>query len=133
MNEKNLWVKLGLVSLLVGMCAWQSWPPGKRLKQGIDLGGGHSLIFEIDTSGTGVEEDNLAEKVMTTLKQRVDPQGQRNLVWRPIGKNRLEIQIPRPPTEQKQLREKFEEVREKISATNLTETQIRDGLALPPE
>ena len=31
---------------------------------------------------------------MTALKKRVDPEGVRNLVWRPQGNNRLEIQMP---------------------------------------
>ena len=37
---------------------------------------------------------NLAEQVMKALKKRVDPNGMRNLIWRPQGTNRLEIQMP---------------------------------------
>jgi len=34
---------------------------------------------------------------MDALKRRVDPNGLRNLVWRPEGGTRLEIQMPLPP------------------------------------
>ena len=37
---------------------------------------------------------NLAEQVMESLKKRVDPDGVRNLIWRPQGNTRLEIQMP---------------------------------------
>ncbi len=140
MGEKNLWSKLGLIVLLVGVSIWQIFPMKKdtswrdRLKAGIDLAGGASLLFEIDDSGLQpAEKANLAERVATILKERVDPQGNRNLVWRPIGRNRLEIQMPRPPAAQKEHREALEKARSAILATNITEAQIRAALGMPPE
>ncbi|MHC4442116.1 MAG: protein translocase subunit SecD [Planctomycetota bacterium] len=141
MGEKNLWSKLGLIVLLVGMCTWQVYHPDEwfkadpnlRLKPGIDLGGGHSLLFEIDDSGLEAwQKRDLAERVMSVLKNRVDPQGNRNLIWRPIGNNRLEIQMPRPQKGQKEKREVYEKARGAIVGSNITETQIRTALALPP-
>ncbi len=131
MGEKDLWLKLGLIVLLVGMCAWLLYPPGKRLKPGIDLGGGHSLLFEIDD--TDDKSADLAERVMGVLKNRVDPQGNRNLVWRPIGRNRLEIQMPRPPKGQKNRREAYDNARARLRDTNITELQIRRALAFPAD
>src|ERR1700677_3510135 len=68
------------------------------LKPGIDMVGGVSLIFKIkppDVSGPiNVGASTLAEQVMQALKKRVDPDGVRNLVWRPIGSDELEIQMP---------------------------------------
>ncbi len=64
------------------------------LKPGIDIAGGDSLIYEIKSSSTGVPPSDLSETVATALKKRVDPQGVRNLVWRPMGPTRLEIQMP---------------------------------------
>src|SRR4051812_10445787 len=65
------------------------------LKPGIDMVGGTSLLYEIKTpeGGTAVQ-GSLAEQVMESLKRRVDPAGVRNLIWRPRGTNRLEIQMP---------------------------------------
>ncbi len=67
-----------------------------NLKPGIDMVGGTSLLYEIkqpEGTRSGPSAD-LAEKVMTALKKRVDPNGVKNLVWRPQGNNRLEIQMP---------------------------------------
>ncbi len=134
MGEKNLWSKVGLIVVIVGLSLWQIYPPEENLKQGIDLAGGHSLLFEIDDSGLSQwDKQNLAERMMTILKERVDPQGNRNLVWRPIGTNRLEIQMPKPPDTQKVNREGYEAARDVIADTNITESQIRSALLLPPD
>ncbi len=130
MGDKNLYAKLGLIVLLVGMSAWAVWPPGERLKPGIDLGGGHSLTFEIDD--TDYKDSDLAKKVMQVLKNRIDPQGNRNLVWRPIGRNRLEIQMPQPTEKQASARKEFDRLRETLIASNITLPQIRTRLELPP-
>jgi len=142
MGEKNLWSKVGLIVLLAGMCIWQICPPDEwfkdepniRLKPGIDLGGGHSMLFEIDDSGLDqAQRHGLAQRVMSVLKNRVDPKGSRNLIWRPIGNNRLEIQMPRPPKGQKEKRDAFEKARSAITKTNITEKQIRNTLKLPAQ
>src|SRR2546422_315822 len=72
-----------------------SWSEKLDLKPGIDMVGGTSLLYEIKPpeGGTTVS-GNLAEQVMESLKKRVDPDGVRNLIWRPQGNNRLEIQMP---------------------------------------
>ena len=133
MGERNLWTKLGLIVLIVGLSAWQVWPPGQKLKPGIDLGGGHSLLFEIDDTGIPeYQRSGLAEQVMTILKQRVDPGSTRNLVWRPIGWNRLEIQMPQPTKEQSKYRDAYEKARSALTDKNITEAQIRSALTLPP-
>ncbi|MBN1489430.1 MAG: protein translocase subunit SecD [Phycisphaerae bacterium] len=131
MSDKNLYVRIGLIVLIVTLAAWEIWPPGERLKGGIDLVGGTSLLYEIDTSGlkTG-ERTDLAERVMGRLKNRVDPKGQRNLVWRPIGQNRLEIQMPRPPAELQARREKYEAARGALRATQVDRNEIEAALAL---
>src|SRR5215203_3262260 len=64
-----------------------------NLKPGIDIVGGTSLLYQIkQPEGTLIP--NLAEEVMKALKRRVDPNGVLNLIWRPQGANRLEIQMP---------------------------------------
>ena len=66
------------------------------IRPGIDMVGGTSLLYEIrlpadrPTAYTG----DIAGQMMEALKRRVDPEGVRNLVWRPQGGNRLEIQMP---------------------------------------
>ena len=66
------------------------------LKPGIDMVGGTSLLYEIKPPEGGYTQD-LAERVMASLKKRVDPDGVRNLIWRPQGNTRLEVQMPLRP------------------------------------
>ena len=51
--DKNLTWKIVLVVALVILAAWTLYPPSKTLKPGIDLGGGTSLIYEVDAKGLG--------------------------------------------------------------------------------
>ena len=64
------------------------------LRPGIDMVGGTSLLYEIKAPKDTAAGDDLANQMMTALKKRVDPDGVRNLIWRPQGSNRLEIQLP---------------------------------------
>src|SRR2546423_455710 len=62
---------------------------------GIDMVGGTSLLYEIRTpADRPTRVADLDVQMMNALKRRVDPDGVRNLIWRPQGGNRLEIQMP---------------------------------------
>jgi SecD/SecF fusion protein len=72
-----------------------------NLKPGIDMQGGTSLLYEIKApegeegaTGQTAYRGGLAEEVMAALKKRIDPQGVKNLIWRPHGDTKLEIQMP---------------------------------------
>src|SRR5688500_12789835 len=65
-----------------------------NLRPGIDMVDSTSLLCEIRPPDDSTYSAGLAERVMVSLKKRVDPQGVRNLVWRPQGDTRLEIQMP---------------------------------------
>jgi len=49
--DKNLTWRIVLIIVLVVVAAWTLYPASKTLKPGIDLAGGTSLIYEIDTQG----------------------------------------------------------------------------------
>ena len=68
-----------------------------KLNPGIDMVGGTSLIYEIKKPEGTVLTGHLASDVAEALKKRVDPKGVKNLVWRPQGDTRLEIQMPLSP------------------------------------
>lgn len=95
------------------------------LKPGIDMVGGTSLLYEIKPPEGGYTPD-LAERVMASLKKRVDPDGVRNLIWRPQGNTRLEIQMPlRPGSEQaKLIRDAFGEAQRNLEATNIRPAEV---------
>jgi SecD/SecF fusion protein len=66
-----------------------------NLRPGIDMVGGVSLVYAIQAPNNS--DPDLSEHVMEALKKRVDPLGLRNLVWRPQGANRIEIEMPLSP------------------------------------
>jgi protein-export membrane protein SecD/preprotein translocase SecF subunit len=131
MDNQNRLFKWGLIVVLVAGALLILYPPKDTLKPGIDLAGGSVLIYEIDTAGLDDrEKQGLAERVMNILKSRVDPNSQFNLVWRPIGDNRLEIQMPRPPAEAKERRDRYEAARDQVRELNVPRTELEQVLAL---
>jgi len=132
MSEKNLVWKVLFVVFIVALALLEMWPLDKRLKGGIDLVGGYSFLYEIDTTGID-DPSGLSTRVMERLKQRVDPDGVRNLVWRPVGDTRLEIQMPLPPKETTLARQQFRQAMEALEATNVKELELEQAFALAPE
>ena len=103
------------------------------LKPGIDMVGGTSLTYEIKQPEGAATPSDLAEKMATTLKERVDPQGVRNLVWRPQGATRLEIQMPLTgqSAEGQKLRDAYENAKTQLEATNVRVATVIDDVDLP--
>ena len=130
MSDERSWFKWLLVILPVVAALLAIYPPDQKLKAGIDLAGGSSLLFEIDTAGLeDAEKVGLSNRVMEVLKRRVDPGGQMNLIWRPIGNNRLEIQMPRPPKAALERRDAYDAARDKLRALNVTRLSIENMLS----
>ena len=74
MNGENRLLKWIVVIVPVVGAVLAILPPQDRLKGGIDLVGGCSLLYEIDT--TGLERDQirgLSGRVISVLQRRVDP------------------------------------------------------------
>jgi len=81
--NKNLTWKIVLIIVLIVLAAWTLYPPNKTLKPGIDLAGGTSLIYEIDTHGLQeTEKKDLAQRMITVLRRRIDPANIQNLASR---------------------------------------------------
>ncbi len=129
MNSDSRFWKWGLIVVLTGLACLALYPPGDKLKPGIDLAGGTSLIYEIDASGLkSREKSDLANRVMDILKTRVDPNSQFNLIWRPIGNNQLEIQMPRPPKGAGERRDVYEKARDSVKAKNISRVELESAL-----
>ncbi|HLL91165.1 MAG TPA: protein translocase subunit SecD, partial [Tepidisphaeraceae bacterium] len=69
----------------------------------------------------GEYQGRLAEDVMNALKRRVDPDGVKNLVWRPQGNTRLEIQMPRTARsdDADAIRQQYADAQATLEATNV--------------
>lgn len=132
MNDPNRMTKWLLVIGLVAVSLLVLYPPDEKLKGGIDLVGGSSLLFEMDTTDLdAADQQDLAGRVMRVLKERVDPQGQMNLEWRPVGNTRLEIRMPLPPKKARDRREAYDGAIARLAESNVRRREIEEALHSP--
>jgi SecD/SecF fusion protein len=105
-----------------------------NLRPGIDIAGGTSLLYEIKPppgGAHGTRDGNLAEQMATTLKKRVDPNGTRNLIWRPQGDTRLEIQLPRASMSKEgsgKIKNEYSNLRSEIDSANIATAQVVNAI-----
>ena len=132
--SKNLTPKIVLIIVLVIIAAWTLYPPSKTLKPGIDLAGGTSLVYEIDTHGLKeTEKKDLSQKLITVLRRRIDPANIQNLIWRPQGSTRFEIQMPLASVEARQKRQNYEKAEIDLLDKNVSAAKIMRSLKKPAE
>jgi SecD/SecF fusion protein len=113
---------------------WTLYPPGSKLKPGIDLAGGTSLIYEIDTYGLSQSDrKDVAARMITVLRRRIDPANIQNLIWRPLGSNRFEIQMPLASAEARQRREEYVTAEKALLGRNLSPNKILRSLEQPAD
>jgi SecD/SecF fusion protein len=128
----------GRVTFIVAvlLCVlWFIFPQGNlfhpNLKPGIDMVGGTSLLYEIEPpEGGWTQSTPLSEAVMQALKKRVDPDGRRNLIWRPQGNTRLEIQMPMSAgsAESKAKRDAYATAQREIEDTDIRPGQVQSAV-----
>jgi SecD/SecF fusion protein len=132
--DKNLSWKIVLIVAIIALAVWTLYPPGKTLKPGIDLGGGTSLIYEVDAHGLSADERRgLSSRMITVLRRRIDPANIQNLVWRPQGNTRFEIQLPLASAEAREKRQVFEDALNALLAENVTTAAIMRSTAKPAD
>jgi len=132
--NKNLLPKSVFIILLVAAAIWVLYPPSKSLKPGIDLAGGTSVIYAINTEGlSAVAEKDLAQKMITILRRRIDPANIQNLVWRPQGNTRFEIQMPLASKETQAKRQQYETALNDLLSRNVNVATIMRLLQQPSE
>jgi SecD/SecF fusion protein len=132
--NRNLTAKTILIVGLTALAAWTLYPPSKTLKPGIDLAGGTSLIYAIDTEGlSAAEESGLAQRMITVLRRRIDPASIQNLVWRPQGNTRFEIQMPLASENTRRRREAYEHALDALLRKNVNPASILRAMQEPAE
>jgi SecD/SecF fusion protein len=129
---KNFNWKVSLIVLLIIVFGWTLYPPQKTLKPGIDLAGGTSLIYEIDAQGLDSNQKrDLSNRMITILRRRVDPANIQNLVWRPQGNTRFEIQMPLASKEARQKRKAYEDTLAEVLEQNINPAVVMRALNDP--
>ena len=132
--SRNLVPKFILILVLVVLAAAALYPPSKTLKPGIDLAGGTSLIYAINTEGLSADQErDLAQKMITVIRRRIDPANIQNLIWRPLGNTRFEIQMPMASKETQAKRDEFQTALDSLLAKNINPATIMRSLKLPAE
>jgi SecD/SecF fusion protein len=101
------------------------------LRPGIDMVGGTSLVYQIKAPAGARYDPELATKVATALKRRVDPLGQLNYIWRPEGADRLEIQLAGTGGNSADARAKQDQLlaaEQKLQQTNVSVSEVTDAV-----
>ena len=129
MNRK-LWTKLIFILCILALGFYYIFPWGEKLKGGIDLVGGTSLLYEIDTSGLK-DTYGAAEEVVKVLRRRVDPDNVRNLIWRTVGNTRIEILMPLPSERNRKISQDYNDAVEKLEANNISLSAVHNVLRMP--
>ena len=133
MNKNLAWKNILIISFVV-IAAWTLYPPKETLKPGIDLAGGTSLIYQIDSAGLNEDEvKGLSGRMITILRRRIDPANIQNLIWRSQGNTRFEIQMPLASTEARKKRQLFESALSQLLAENVNPAVIMRSLLKPAE
>ncbi|MFA7236408.1 MAG: protein translocase subunit SecD [Phycisphaeraceae bacterium] len=139
MTGRPLVWRFGLIVAVLGLCLWGLNPRldasghlRTDLKLGLDLAGGTSLLYSVNTEGSSNAQDAI-NKTIEALKRRIDPEGVRNLTWREEAGSRIEVQMPRPTEEVQQRRKTLDDIENKIRERNVSQAQIVAVLKLNGE
>ncbi len=101
-----------MVIALVLLCLAAIFPPERNLRLGKDLAGGVSLTYSVDVKPS--DPHNTVDLTIQVLKDRLDPNGMKELSIVQQGRDRIEISFPLPNDEVKELRGAFEAELDKL-------------------
>ncbi|MEI6032680.1 MAG: protein translocase subunit SecD [Verrucomicrobiae bacterium] len=97
---RKRWLGLILTVFLTAYCIEQVWPPGQKIRLGLDLQGGTSFLIRlIPQTETGITKD-LLDQAVEVIRKRVDQYGVSEPVISPQGKDRILVQIAGLDTKQ---------------------------------
>lgn len=128
------WWRVSLIAGVLFGAVALLWVPGvygpeNRLKPGIDLAGGTRLVYDVVIpDGNNNNKSAVIEETIAILSDRVDPGGTRNLVWREVAGNRIEVQMAAPTSEVREAREAFAISLKKLESGNLTQGDLNEAL-----
>jgi SecD/SecF fusion protein len=124
---KSIPFRLALILVLVAACAWAV--SAKPVRLGKDLRGGVSLVYSLSIPEGASAEQTLAQ-VIEVLKQRVNPQGVLDISMQPQGRDRIEIVMPLPNPEVRELQRTYDEtLASTLAASRVGATELDQALA----
>jgi SecD/SecF fusion protein len=120
---QNLITKIILIALILIGCAFAVMPPEKKIRLGRDLSGGVSLIYSVRMDDDTLDRQAVLSQTIEVLKERVNPDGVLDIQMTPLGTDRIEVVMPLPNAEVKELADTY---RAKLGVL-LEKSQIRPG------
>ncbi len=109
-----------------------SYGPSKSLNPGIDLAGGTTLTYDVKVP-SGRDAGEVIDDTIAVLQRRVDPTGTRNLIWRRVAGNRIEVQMAMAPRIITLKRQAYLDAQQQLLTGNLDKRQVVAALALDPQ
>src|SRR5436305_7300494 len=100
---------LALVVIAVGLSIVMIWPPEKKIQLGLDIKGGTSFLIRLQETGDKQVTPAMLGQAVEVSRTRVDYFGASEPIIRPVGKDRILVQIPGLSTE------KIQEARQQLS------------------
>ncbi len=104
---QNLIWKIILIALILIGCAFAVTPPEKKIRLGRDLSGGVSLIYSVRMDDDTADRQAVLSQTIEVLKERVNPDGVLDIQMTPLGTDRIEVVMPLPNSEVKELADKY--------------------------
>jgi len=120
---QNLITKIILIALILIGCAFAVTPPEKKIRLGRDLSGGVSLVYSVRMDDDTLDRQAVLSQTIEVLKERVNPDGVLDIQMTPLGTDRIEVVMPLPNAEVKELADTY---RAKLNVL-LEKAQIRPG------
>ena len=129
---QNLLKRILIQVAIIAVSLWLILPLAEKMRLGRDLAGGVSLVYTVQL-GDNEDAAVVMPKVTQALKDRVDPNGVLEIQIFSLGRDRLEITMPLPRPEVKELRAAFEAELTKIGKFKVTPARLSNAFGLAGE
>ena len=110
-----------LAALASAVIVYRGWPP----KLGVDLGGGAILVYQVDTEKIASANFDM-QKLISSISERVNPGGQKEITVRPLGSDKVQITMPQlgAGKDEKERQAESAQIKRIISQTGSMEFRI---------
>jgi SecD/SecF fusion protein len=92
---RRLIYKIIFILVILGICAYFTFPLNKRINLGLDLKGGMHLLLKVDTEHlTGAAKKDAADRAIEVIRNRIDEFGVRETSIQRQGEDEIVVQLP---------------------------------------
>ena len=126
--QNLIWKIILIIALLIG-CVFAMTPPDKKIRLGRDLSGGVSLIYSVRMD-EDVDRKAVLSQTIEVLKERVNPDGVFDIQMTPLGTDRIEVVMPLPSPQVKELASIYRgHLETLLDATSIRPSELDQALA----